>query len=86
LRTVRVLVMDEDLDEALANKKCRLIDLYMSEGIDPTLPCIHPPGSPQKVAVVAARWAAGLDPLFHPEDADHSADLIIEVDDDVETY
>jgi hypothetical protein len=31
-------------------------------------PTHHPPGSPGKIAVLAARWAAGL-PLFHPGDA-----------------
>ena len=36
-------------------------------GVDPTLPCIAPPGSMEKVLVLAARYRAGL-PVWNPHD------------------
>lgn len=41
-------------------------------GIDPHAPTAHPPGSPEKEAVLKERAAAGL-PLFHRGDARHTA-------------
>lgn len=46
---------------------CPTCDGTGCQGIDPTLPTIAPPGSMERVFVLAARYAAGL-PLWHPYD------------------
>lgn len=43
------------------------IDIAEDVDGDPTLPTMHPPGSYEKMAVMAARDRLGI-PLFHPED------------------
>ncbi len=40
---------------------------HLRETIDPQAPTSAPAGSPEKVAVLTARFAARL-PLFHPDD------------------
>ena len=40
---------------------------YRKLGVDPTQPTAAKPGSPEKVAMLAARYAAGL-PLWHEQD------------------
>ena len=46
----------------------------MSDDIDPSAPCLHPPGSPAKLALLAERAAAGL-PLFVAGDAQGARQL-----------
>jgi|15BtaG_2_1085339.scaffolds.fasta_scaffold00099_13 hypothetical protein len=68
-------------DKGYANKKCQLIDAQMEMHIDPFEPCQFPPGSPQKVAAMAARFSVGMS-LWNFGDADHSSILRIVVDEE----
>ena len=47
--------------------------------VDPRQPCVHSPGTPQKVAAMASRYAAGMD-LWHPRDKlDHDPGVHVQV-------
>lgn len=46
--------------------------------IDPSEPSQHPPGSDEKVAIIASRYVHGL-PLWNDKDASHDPDSIPEL-------
>jgi len=66
---------DWDLDEIFEEQEQVYQEVdFRKLGVDPTKPTNAKPGSPEKVLMLAARYAAGL-PLWHEKDRyDHGPD------------